>query len=213
MSDISSPNHGLDSPTSDDYSTTSTSVLDSNSILADGLTSNFKSTKTISTRFFHSFFELDSSTHTADSRSTTISESASTSDHHQHISPPLTREHNPFSQSTVDSLHSCKTLHQSLFFFRNLTLEISVPQDSTTIDSTDTAIYTQEQIYESYRLAPETAYTAWFRMLGSLGNINQIRSPEQHNRIMKTLFEIWKMLCRVISLIDCVHFLIFFWFS
>lgn len=55
----------------------------------------------------------------------------------------------------------------------------------------------QEQNYEVSRLAPETAYTAWFRMLGSLGNINQIRSPEQHNRIMKTLFDIWKMLCRV----------------
>jgi len=54
-----------------------------------------------------------------------------------------------------------------------------------------------EQNYESLRLAPETAYTAWFRMLGSLGNINQIRSPEQHHRIMKTLFDIWKMLCRV----------------
>lgn len=72
-----------------------------------------------------------------------------------------------------------------------------VPHDSATIDSIDTAVYMQEQIYESSRLAPETAYTAWFRMLGSLGNINQIRSPEQHNRIMKTLFEIWKMLCRV----------------
>jgi len=54
-----------------------------------------------------------------------------------------------------------------------------------------------EQNYESTRLAPETAYTAWFRMLGSLGNVNQIRSAEQHNRIMKTLFDIWKMLCRV----------------
>lgn len=72
-----------------------------------------------------------------------------------------------------------------------------VPQDSTTIDSIDTAVYLQEQNYEASRLAPETAYTAWFRMLGSLGNINQIRSPEQHNRIMKTLFDIWKMLCRV----------------
>ena len=34
-------------------------------------------------------------------------------------------------------------------------------------------------------------------MLGSLGNINKISLPEQHNRIMKTLIDIWKMLCRV----------------
>jgi hypothetical protein len=54
-----------------------------------------------------------------------------------------------------------------------------------------------EQNYEASRLAPETAYTAWFRMLGSLGNVNQIRSAEQHNRIMRTLYDIWKMLCRV----------------
>lgn len=69
----------------------------------------------------------------------------------------------------------------------------------------DTATYTQDQNYELLRLAPETAYTAWFRMLGSLGNINQIRSPEQHNRIMRTLFDIWKMLCRVEK-----HLILFF---
>jgi hypothetical protein len=47
MSDMSSPNHALDSPVSDDYSTVSTSVLDTNSIGGiaggDGLPSNFKS--------------------------------------------------------------------------------------------------------------------------------------------------------------------------
>jgi hypothetical protein len=166
MSDMSSPNHALDSPVSDDYSTVSTSVLDTNSIGGiaggDGLPSNFK----------------NNSTHAIDSRSTTVSESTSTSDHHQHISPPLLRENHPLSQSTVDSLHS-------------------FPQDSATIDSIDTAVYMHEHNYEASRLAPETAYTAWFRMLGSLGNINQIRSAEQHNRIMKTLYDIWKMLCRI----------------
>ena len=67
-----------------------------------------------------------------------------------------------------------------------------------------------DQNYEASRLAPETAYTAWFRMLGSLGNVNQIRSPEQHNRIMKTLFDIWKMLCRVRN--DRVNFYTFIFF-
>ena len=47
MSDMSSPNHTLDSPVSDDYSTASTGVLDSTSIgginSADVLPSNFKS--------------------------------------------------------------------------------------------------------------------------------------------------------------------------
>ncbi|CAF1014308.1 unnamed protein product [Adineta steineri] len=166
MSDMSSPNHALDSPMSDDYSTASTSVLDTHSLSGipsgDALTSNFK----------------NNNIHAIDSRSTTVSESTSTSDHHQHISPPLSRDHHPLSQSTVDSLHS-------------------FPQDSATIDSIDTATYMHEHTYESSRLAPETAYTAWFRMLGSLGNINQIRSAEQHNRIMRTLFDIWKMLCRI----------------
>jgi hypothetical protein len=77
----------------------------------------------------------------------------------------------------------------------------TVPHDTATLDSIDTTIYTQEQNYELTRLAPEAAYKAWFRILGSLGNINQIRSPEQHNRIMKTLFDIWKMLCRVKSIV------------
>ena len=53
---------------------------------------------------------LDNSIHTTDSRSTTISESTSTSDHHQHISPPSSRDHHPLSQSTVDSLRSCKSI-------------------------------------------------------------------------------------------------------
>ncbi|CAF1045593.1 unnamed protein product [Rotaria sp. Silwood1] len=166
ISDMSSPTHPLDSPMSDDYSNASAALLDTNSLGGigggDTLTSQYKT----------------NSTNTTDSRSTTISESTSTSDHHQHISPPLSRNHHPLSQSTVDSLHS-------------------FPQDSTTIDSIDTTIYTHEQNFETTRLAPETAYTAWFRMLGSLGNINQIRSAEQHNRIMKTLFDIWKMLCRI----------------
>ncbi|CAF0735212.1 unnamed protein product [Adineta ricciae] len=166
MSDMCSPNHALDSPMSDDYSTASTGVLDTNSLSgigsADMLTANYKG----------------NNTHTAESRSTTVSESTSASDHHQHVSPPSSRDHHPLSQSTVDSLHS-------------------FPQDTATIDSIDTAVYSNEQNYESSRLAPETAYTAWFRMLGSLGNINQIRSPEQHNRIMKTIFDIWKMLCRI----------------
>ncbi|CAF1505412.1 unnamed protein product, partial [Didymodactylos carnosus] len=69
------------------------------------------------------------------------------------------------------------------------------PQDSTTIDSSDTAMGARDN--SSLPLEPETAYTAWFRMLGSLGNINQIQSPDQHNRIMKTLYEIWKILCRI----------------
>jgi hypothetical protein len=47
MSDMSSPNHALDSPVSDDYSTVSAGVLDTNSISGiaggDVLTSNFKS--------------------------------------------------------------------------------------------------------------------------------------------------------------------------
>jgi hypothetical protein len=48
MSDMSSPNHALDSPVSDDYSTASTGgVLDTNSIGGTGsgdvLPSNFKS--------------------------------------------------------------------------------------------------------------------------------------------------------------------------
>jgi hypothetical protein len=47
MSDMSSPNHALDSPVSDDYSTASTGVLDSHSLggigSGDVLTSNFKS--------------------------------------------------------------------------------------------------------------------------------------------------------------------------
>jgi hypothetical protein len=54
------------------------------------------------------FYQIDNTTHTTDSRSTTVSESTSTSDHHQHVSPPLSRDHHPLSQSTVDSLHSCK---------------------------------------------------------------------------------------------------------
>ncbi|CAM4909312.1 unnamed protein product [Rotaria socialis] len=167
MSDMSSPTHPLDSPMSDDYSTASTGILDTNSLSGigsgDALASQFKT---------------NSSIHATDSRSTTVSESASTSDHHQHVSPPLSRNHHPLSQSTVDSLHS-------------------FPQDSVTLDSIDTAVYNHEQGYEAERLAPETAYTAWFRMLGSLGNINQIRCAEQHNRIMRTLFDIWKMLCRI----------------
>ena len=65
------------------------------------------------------------------------------------------------------------------------------------MDSIDTAVYANEQNHELPRLTPEAAYKAWFRILGSLGNINQIRSPEQHNRIMKTLLDVWKMLCRV----------------
>ncbi len=47
MSDMSSPNHALDSPVSDDYSTASAGVLDSHSITGIGsgdvITSNFKS--------------------------------------------------------------------------------------------------------------------------------------------------------------------------
>jgi hypothetical protein len=44
MSDMSSPNHTLDSPVSDDYSTASTGVLDTHSIGGvDVLPSNFKS--------------------------------------------------------------------------------------------------------------------------------------------------------------------------
>lgn len=47
MSDLSSPNHGLDSPMSDDYSTASTGVLDTHSLSGigsgDALTSHFKS--------------------------------------------------------------------------------------------------------------------------------------------------------------------------
>ena len=43
MTDLSSPNHGLDSPMSGDYSTASTDVLDTNSLSGDGLTSNYKS--------------------------------------------------------------------------------------------------------------------------------------------------------------------------
>jgi hypothetical protein len=47
MSDMSSPNHALDSPMSDDYSTASTGVLDTNSlsgiVSGDVLTSHFKS--------------------------------------------------------------------------------------------------------------------------------------------------------------------------
>ena len=65
------------------------------------------------------------------------------------------------------------------------------------MDSIDTAVYTNDQNHDLPRLTPEAAYKAWFRILGSLGNINQIRSPEQHNRIMKTLLDVWKMLCRV----------------
>lgn len=72
-----------------------------------------------------------------------------------------------------------------------------VPQDSVTMDSIDTAVFSQESNQELSRPTPEGAYKAWFRILGSLGNINQIRSPEQHHRIMKTLLDIWKMLCRV----------------
>lgn len=114
---MSSPNHALDSPVSDDYSTVSTGVLDTHSIggtgSADGLTANFKSKRfDLSIFSLHrpSSFNLDHSTHATDSRSTTVSESASASDHHQHISPPLNRDLHPFSQSTVDSLHSCKTI-------------------------------------------------------------------------------------------------------
>jgi hypothetical protein len=47
MSDMSSPNHTLDSPISDDYSNLSTGILDTNSIGGIGggdvLTSSFKS--------------------------------------------------------------------------------------------------------------------------------------------------------------------------
>lgn len=43
MTDLSSPNHGLDSPMSGDYSTASTDVLDTNSLSGDALTSNYKS--------------------------------------------------------------------------------------------------------------------------------------------------------------------------
>ncbi len=47
MGDMSSPNHALDSPMSDDYSTASTGILDTNSLSGLGsgeiLTSNFKS--------------------------------------------------------------------------------------------------------------------------------------------------------------------------
>jgi hypothetical protein len=47
MSDMSSPNHALDSPMSDDYSTASTGVLDTHSLSGNGsgdaLTSHFKS--------------------------------------------------------------------------------------------------------------------------------------------------------------------------
>lgn len=78
-----------------------------------------------------------------------------------------------------------------------LTLSLIVPQDSATMDSIDTAVYTNDQNHDLPRLTPEAAYKAWFRILGSLGNINQIRSPEQHNRIMRTLLDVWKMLCRV----------------
>lgn len=60
-----------------------------------------------------SFPKLDHGVHTTDSRSTTVSESTSTSDHHQHVSPPLSRNRHPLSQSTVDSLHSCKYIINS----------------------------------------------------------------------------------------------------
>ncbi|CAF0804920.1 unnamed protein product [Didymodactylos carnosus] len=88
---------------------------------------------------------------------------------------PLTKQH-PVSHSTVDSLQS-------------------FPQDATTIGSTNTAVNVNNIL--QIRLEPKTAYTSWFRMLGSLGNINHIQSSEQHNRIIKTLNEIWKMLCRI----------------
>lgn len=143
------------------------------------------------------FYKIDNNAHTNGSRSTTVSESTSTSDHHQHISPPLSRNHHPLSQSTVDSLHSCKNKSLKLIFFDYFLFYFSVPQDTATVDSIDTTVYVNEQNFELARLAPETVYTTWFRMLGSLGNINQIRSAEQHNRIMKTLLEIWTMLCDV----------------
>ena len=104
------------------------------------------------------------------------------------------------SQSTVDSLRSCNWIFIGRsFFFINAHLIFSslVPQDSVTMDSIDTAVFSQEPNQELSRPTPEGAYKAWFRILGSLGNINQIRSPEQHHRIMKTLFDIWKMLSRV----------------
>ena len=50
---------------------------------------------------------LDNSIIAPDSRSATVSESTSTSDHHQHISPPMSRDHQQLSQSTADSLRSC----------------------------------------------------------------------------------------------------------
>ena len=77
-----------------------------------------------------------------------------------------------------------------------------VQQDSVTIDSIDTTVHTYEANQELSRFTPEATYKAWFRILGSLGNVNKIRSPEQHNRIMKTLFDIWKMLCRVCSFFE-----------
>lgn len=73
----------------------------------------------------------------------------------------------------------------------------SVQHDAVTIDSIDTTTYGSDRSSEGLRSTPETAYTTWFRMLGSLGNINQIQSAEQHHRIMRTLFELWEILCRV----------------
>lgn len=60
MSDMSSPNHALDSPVSDDYSTASAGVLDSNSLgginSADGLPSNFKSNCKVS-MYLYSYYQ------------------------------------------------------------------------------------------------------------------------------------------------------------
>ncbi len=59
---MSSPNHALDSPMSDDYSTASTGVLDAHSLSGtgsgDALTSHFKSKEIFFCSKIYSFIQI-----------------------------------------------------------------------------------------------------------------------------------------------------------
>ena len=193
---------------SDDCSSASTGVLDTNSVggISSGdalLATNFKSNLTvhrISIRHASSIMSLQIAAYTPSILGRPLSRTP-----RRHLITSNTSLH-PYSAIILIRANQQPTVfihvrdNQRTFcaphVFFSLPL-VSVQHDAVTIDSIDTTTYGSDRSPEALRSTPETAYTTWFRMLGSLGNINQIQSAEQHHRIMRTLFELWEILCRV----------------
>ena len=45
--------------------------------------------------------------------------------------------------------------------------------------------------------SPVTAVVLWRRMLGILGDVNEIKNPDIHQRVFKHLNELWDVLFKV----------------